>query len=126
MYLRRQTVGFIEDDLVFRCSQEVVHVHAHPRIDALIVVAGKIDALGARLHHFMHHTPLEWHQVLGFVHDQHVEQRTVTLHHELFDHVHEVHLVGHLFVVSDHLIHDLQLLEVQTIVCVLFVEHLLH
>ena len=63
---------------------------------------------------------------MGFVHDQHVEQRTVTLHHELFDHVHEVHLVGHLLVVTDHLIHDLQLLEVQTIVCVLFVEHLLH
>ena len=49
-----------------------------------------------------------------FVHDQNIEQRTVALFDEVLDHVHEIYLACLFFVVTQHLVYQLELLVVQS------------
>ena len=110
MYRHRQAVGLVQYYLIIAGVQEILNVNTHPRIYALIIISGIVYALGVGLHDLMHHAPLQRNQILRFIHNQNIEQRTLTLFDKVLDHVHKVYLACFFFVVTQNLIHQLELL----------------
>ena len=113
LYRHRQAVGLVQYYFIIAGVQEILNVNTHPRIYALIIIPSVVYALGVGLHDLMYHAPLQRNQILRFIHNQDIEQRTVTLFDKVLDHIYKVYLACFFFVVTKHLIHQFELLVVQ-------------